>query len=283
LKICATLDKALLPLHFSAAVMLLKSQRRKKLQAATFPSAWRQFLRNSVSLFQRLPSEDKTELEGHIQVFLAEKNFEGCAGLTLTDEIKLTIAAQACVLLLHRTTDYYPGLRSILVYPSVYYAPRQTHIGSGIMQETHESRLGQCVEGESIVLAWDAICGETEDSRAGHNVVLHEFAHQLDFEDGQADGAPLLAPGESFWRRGSSYRQWAKTFAAEFRQLRARVRAGKETVLDPYGATNPAEFFAVATETFFENPVTLRKDHLELYEQLKAYYQQDPALWAATV
>src|ERR1051325_9270322 len=224
--------------------MLLKNRRRKQLQATPFRSEWRSFLERAVPLFRRLPAQDKTELEGHIQILMAEKNFEGCAGLTLTDEIKLTIASQACVLLLHRPTDYYPGLRSILVYPSMYYAPRQTHVGSGVMHESYESRLGQCVEGESIVLAWDAICEDTQHMRDGHSVVLHKFAHQLDFEDGQADGAPLLAAGESFIARNKSYRQWSKTFATEFEQLRARVHAGSETVLDPYGATNPAEFFA---------------------------------------
>jgi Mlc titration factor MtfA (ptsG expression regulator) len=256
--------------------MLLKSQRRKKLQAAAFPPAWREFLQHSVPLFQRLPPEDKAELERHIQVFLAEKNFEGCGGLSLIDEMKLTIAAQACVLLLRRATDYYPGLRSILVYPQMYFAPSQRHVGSDIIHESHESRLGQCVEGESIVLAWDAVCGKTDD---GHNVVLHEFAHQLDFEDGSADGAPLLAAGESFWTRGSSYKQWSKIFTSEFNRLCARVRAGKETVLDPYGATNPAEFFAVATETFFEKPTALSQAHPQLYRQLQTYYHQDPASW----
>jgi Mlc titration factor MtfA (ptsG expression regulator) len=228
-----------------------------------------------------LPLQDKAELEGHIQVFLSEKNFEGCAGLELTQEMKLTIAAQACVLLLHRETDYYPGLRSILVYPSMYYATRQRHIGSGIIHESLETRLGQCVEGESIVLAWDAISADAAHPRSGHNVVLHEFAHQLDFEDGQADGAPLLAAGESFRARGNSYKLWSKTLAAEFEELRARVRAGKETVLDPYGATDPAEFFAVATEAFFENAAELQENHCELYRQLQAYYRQDPASWQA--
>jgi Mlc titration factor MtfA (ptsG expression regulator) len=261
---------------------MLKSRRRKQARETRFPAEWRSFLERTVPLFRRLPAGDKSELEGHVQIFLAEKNFEGCAGLALTDEIKLTIASQACVLLLHRETDYYPGLHSILVYPSMYYAQRQTHIGSGIMHESYESRLGQCVEGESIVLAWDAISEDTRHAQAGHNVVLHEFAHQLDFEDGQADGAPLLAAGKSLFARSKSYRQWSKTFAAEFERLRARVHVGSETVLDPYGATNPAEFFAVATETFFENPAALRSKHPELYQELQIYYQQDPAAWPAT-
>src|SRR3954471_21510625 len=135
--------------------MVLKSQKRKKLRAESFRREWRKFIERSIPLCRRLPSEDKEELEGHIQVFLAEKNLEACAGLSLTEEMRLTVAAQACVLLLHRETDYYPGLRSILLYPSMYYAPRHRHIGSGIIHESEESRLGQCVEGESIVLAWD--------------------------------------------------------------------------------------------------------------------------------
>jgi Mlc titration factor MtfA (ptsG expression regulator) len=262
--------------------MLPKSKRRKKLESAPFPTAWREFLNQSVPLFRRLPPEDKTELERHIQVLLAEKNFEGCGGLTLTDEIKLSIAAQACLLLLHRSTDYFPGLCSILVYPSTYFAPSQHHLGSGVIHESDDSRLGQCVEGESIVLAWDAARGQPADCDDGQNVVLHEFAHQLDFEDGQADGAPLLGTEKPFWNRSATYQKWSKTFKSEFEQLRSRVERGEETVLDPYGASNPAEFFAVATETFFAKPRQLRQAHPDLYSQLQAYYQQDPASWPLT-
>jgi Mlc titration factor MtfA (ptsG expression regulator) len=226
-----------------------------------------------------LPEKDRQEVQGHIRVFLSEKGFEGCGGLVMTDEIRVCIAAQACLLLLHRQTDYYPELHSILVHPSTYFVEETRHLGAGIMEEGRYPRLGQAWRHGAVVLAWDAVCQGTADPDDGHNVVFHEFAHCLDFEDGWANGAPVLGDGRAWSKRKSRYTAWARVLSTEFERLRADAQQGKTSVLDRYGATNPAEFFAVATETFFERPREMRDKHPELYEELKQYYQQDPAEW----
>jgi Mlc titration factor MtfA (ptsG expression regulator) len=256
-----------------------KKLRREKLKSTPFHAEWVRILQDRFPTYSVLPEQDQRELQGHMQVFLAEKSFEACGGLELTEEMKLCIAAQACLLLLHRDTDYYPGLHSILVYPSTYSAKSMRHVGSGILEEKHDARLGEAWDSGAIVLAWDAVHHGTAHPEDGHNVVLHEFAHQLDFEDGRADGAPVLASEESWLARRNRYAAWARVLSREFEQLQARVEAGQRTALDDYGATNPAEFFAVATETFFERPRSLQVRHPELYEQLKTFYRQDPIAW----
>jgi MtfA peptidase len=248
-----------------------KRRRRRNLRGQPIPPAWRPILTRNLPVFSRLPPADQAELLGHVQVFLAEKRFEGCAGLQLTDEIRLTIAAQACLLLLHRETDYYPQLSTILVYPSTYLAHEERHLEGPIWEEGGEYRLGHTARLLGvIVLAWDAAKRGAANSSDGQNVVLHEFAHQLDFEDYSTDGAPVLAT------RGD-YRAWAQVMSREFKALRAAEVAGMPTVLDTYGATNPAEFFAVATEAFFERPRALRARHPELYSELGKFFRQDPA------
>ena len=204
-----------------------------------------------------------------MQVFLAEKKFEGCAGLELDDEIRVTIAAQACLLLLHRETDYFPDLEVILVYPHTYVAGTTTRFGGGLTVADQQARLGQSASGV-VVLAWDAVRRGATDVHDGHNVTLHEFAHQLDQEDGVADGAPVLG-------KRAMYTAWARVLGAEFAQLVDDVDKHRRSDIDEYGATNPAEFFAVVTEMFFEKPVALQRRHPALYEQLSLFYRQDPA------
>ena len=247
-------------------------QRREKLKAAPFPPDWSRILLERFPLYQRLPDADRKELQGHIQVFLAEKKLEGCGGLEITEEMKVCIAAQACLLLLHRNTDYYPGLRSILVYPTAYFAKTTRHVGVGVMEERFDSRLGEAWDSGAVVLAWDAVNHGATIPDDGHNVVFHEFAHQLDFEDGKADGAP--GP----WERGLRV-QAKKPIPSLSARAEPRVRTasaetqhGQTEVLDGYGATNPAEFFAVATESFFELPVQMREKHPKADEDLKRYY-----------
>lgn len=255
------------------------SLKRKKLRAAPFPSEWRRVMEARCPFFHRLPVADRAELEGHIQVFMAEKSFEGCGGLALTDEIRVCIAAHASLLLLHRRTDYYPRLRSVLVYPNMYVVPTVRHVGSGILEEFHQQRAGESWAEGAVVLAWDVMCSHIAAPDNGHNLVWHEFAHQLDFEDGLADGVPVLGDGESLPARRRRYAAWARVMRAEFARLQEKVRRGEPTVLRDYGATNAAEFFAVATECFFGKPQALRQEHPELYDEMKWYYQQDPAGW----
>jgi Mlc titration factor MtfA (ptsG expression regulator) len=248
----------------------LKRHKREAIRARPFPEAWRAIIDANVAYAARLDPEERRELEGHVQVFLEEKSFEGCGGLELTDEIKVTIAAQACVLLLHREDDYFPELESILVYPSAYVARRAQRAEQGVVLEADEVRLGESWHHGIVVLAWDSVLSGVHDARDGHNVVLHEFAHQLDQEDGSSDGAPPLPTR-------SMYASWARVLGADYAQLQNDELMNRGTVIDKYGAKNPAEFFAVVTEAFFEKPRQLAARHPELYAQLRLFYKQDPA------
>jgi MtfA peptidase len=253
----------------------LKERRRKRLRAKPVPKEWSWVIHTYVRFFDRLSPADKSELLGHMQVFLAEKRFEGCAGLELTDDICLTITAQACLLLLHRRTDYFPRLLTILVYPSTYLVQEQRPVDENIWQEGTVGRLGETArEMGSMVLAWDAARAGAADPSDGRNVVFHEFAHQLDYENYAADGVPALTTRDQ-------QTSWGAVMRVEFASLRAADATGIPTLLDNYGATSPAEFFAVATEAFFERPYALRHYHPRLYEEFARYFQQDPTEYSA--
>ncbi|HZE12492.1 MAG TPA: M90 family metallopeptidase [Chthoniobacterales bacterium] len=248
----------------------LKRWRRRRLRARPFPAAWKSVITRNVPVFRRLPAKDQAELCEHIQVFLAQKYFEGCGGLEITDEIRVTIAAQACLLLLHRKTDYYPRLVTILVYPSAYITHEDRYLGNDIWEEGPDGLLGHTAPRMgSLVLAWDEAKRGAANPADGTNLILHEFAHQLDFEDSEPDGVPPLAG------RGE-YRSWARLMRREFEKLQVAEEDDKPTVLDTYGSTNPAEFFAVATEAFFERPAALRAKHPELYSELARFFRQNP-------
>lgn len=254
---------------------LFATRRRNKLRSQPFPKEWLSILERNVPIFSRLPPEDRIELAGHIQVFLAEKHFEGCGGLELTNEIRVTIAAQACLLLLHRDTDYYPGLTSILVYPSEYTAHDERHLGGGLWEEGPEDRLGHTASNlGALVLAWDAARHGAQHPNDGENVVLHEFAHQLDFENRSSDGTPAL-------ETRAEYLTWARVMGAEFEALRKESFDTTGMVLDDYGAQNPTEFFAVVTEAFFERPRVLKARHPELYAALQSFFRQDPETFSS--
>jgi Mlc titration factor MtfA (ptsG expression regulator) len=248
----------------------LRRWRRDKIKARPFPDEWRGYVERHVPYVALMGDDELAELEGHIQVFLAEKSFEGCGGLEMTDEIRVSIAAQACVLLIGRDTDYYPGLESILVYPSAYVATTRRALPGGAVVETEQTRLGESWSSGQVVLSWDDVEHGAADVEDGENVVFHEFAHQLDGLNPASDGAPVLD-------QRSMYIAWARVLGGEYQRLLADLARRRKTLLDRYGGTNPAEFFAVATETFFERPVTLRRRHPELYEQLALFYKQDPA------
>lgn len=246
-----------------------KRRRRRKLLAEPFPTSWSEILQKNFPLYLRLSDNDRRELHDAIRIFVAEKSFEGAGGQEITEEIKVTIAAQACVLLLRRETDYYPKLRSIIVYPRAFVSVVREQAGYGMVSEREVVRLGEAWGHGSVVLSWNDSRSGAADINDGHNLVFHEFAHQLDQEDGDANGAPIL-------ERSSMYVAWARVLGETYAQLQNDSKRKRSTVLDTYGATNPAEFFAVATEAFFEKPRRLRQKHPELYEELKLYYQQDP-------
>ena len=174
-------------------------------------------LKKNVPLYARLPEADQEELKRHILVFMAEKRFEGCGGLRMTDQIKITIAAHACILLLHRKTDYYPGLKSILVYPRAYVAANTRHFGDGIILESEDVRLGESWHHGSVVLSWDDVRRSAADVHDGQNVVFHEFAHQLDSSGGRGDSTPVL-------RDRSSFIAWARSLGEDFENFQRDYR-----------------------------------------------------------
>jgi len=247
-----------------------RRRRRKRLRAIPLTTDQWSVIDRRVPLVRTLDEADRHELGAIIQVLLAEKNFEGCAGLVMTDEIRLTIAAQAALLLLRRNSGYYPTLKSILVYPRAYFATAQRRNPDGTITEGPQGRLGESWFRGSLVLSWDDVIRGGADPGDGHNVVLHEFAHQLDGENTGMDGAPMLSGP-------ARYREWARVLGSEYARLTEDLHRGHATLLNPYGATSPPEFFAVATEFFFERPRDMRAEHPELYAQLAAFYKQDPA------
>lgn len=250
---------------------MTRRARRKRLLAEPFPQAWLEIVQKNVPLYNRLPDSLKEQLHGLVHVFLAEKDFEGCGGLEITDEIKITIAAQACMLLLNRKTRYFPKLRTILVYPHTYVAKTISSDGR-IRVDGQSVRLGESWQDGPVVLSWNSVTGGTMNITDARNVVLHEFAHQLDQEDGAADGAPIL-------EHRSRYAEWARVLSSEYEVLQKKKKKRRRSVMNKYGATNPAEFFAVVTETFFEKPRQMKKRHPELYDELRDYYKLDPIEW----
>ncbi len=250
----------------------LRMRRRERLRRAPFPAEWETILDKRWRLYAHIPEPLKRELRGHVRIFLAEKRFYGCGGLTITDAIRLLIAAQACLLILNRKTDYYGKLRSILVYPSAFIVDRETVDEAGIHTAWREPRIGESWEIGRVIVAWDEVAPEETSLRRTDSVVLHEFAHQLDAEDGIANGTPMLGAR-------ARYEVWARVLGGEYRALCEKVSKGETTLIDPYGAEDASEFFAAATECFFERPRALREQHSELYETLRDYYRLDPAGW----
>ncbi len=243
--------------------------RRNRLKSRSFPPLWNAIVENNLPMYSCFSSNERRRLQGHIQVFLAEKQFIGCAGLQVTEEMKLIVAAVACLLLLNEREKYFPKLRSILIYPSTYFVNEIVANGNYVVEERRMARLGESWTNDQLILSWEQVQQDTSNWQDGHNVVLHEFAHQLDQEDGKANGVPIL-------QRNSDYSIWAQVMTEEYEKLCNSVQQGIKTVINSYGATNPAEFFAVATETFFEKPHQLLKKHPALYELLQRYYQLDP-------
>ena len=247
-------------------------RRRARLRAQPFPAEWRGILRRRVPMVARLPPALQLRLKRHIQVFLAEKPFIGCAGLEVTEEMRVTIAAQACLLVLHQRGECFANLRQILVYPGPFAVDKLHADGSGVVEDRRQVLAGESWTLGQVVLSWeDALAGAASphDSR---NVVIHEFAHQLDQESGRANGAPPMA-GRT--RRA----RWARVLEAEFRALQDCVRDDRPTLFSAYGAGDPAEFFAVVSEAFFEQPGPLAAAHRELYRVLSDYYRVDPSSW----
>ncbi|MEM7415663.1 MAG: M90 family metallopeptidase [Gemmatimonadota bacterium] len=237
---------------------------RVRLPGRPPPATWREIVESNVPLATRLTPETFERLLGLMQVFLRKKRFEGAGGLDITEEIRVTIAAHACLLLLHLEVGVYPGLHTIIVYPAAFETGRNARKGRGRV-----ATLGESWSNGVVVLSWDSVLHGAFDPKDGRNVAIHEFAHQLDQADGEADGTPIGL-------RPTTVAVWADVIDRRYRLLRRAKRKGRRTVMNHYGATNRAEFFAVATEAFFEKPRQLEKKKTDLYQALVGFYGWDP-------
>ncbi|WP_448563068.1 M90 family metallopeptidase [Trichothermofontia sp.] len=246
--------------------------RRQRWRSRPFPFAWQVVVERHLPLYRYLSNAQQQQLQGHIQVLLSEKQFIGCQGLVVSTEMRVTIAAIASLLLFGEQPQYFPNLRSILVYPAAYQVTETLMNEQAIIEERQVIRLGESWSRDQLILSWEQVQYDCDHWRDGHNVVLHEFAHQLDQTDGSIQGVPRLPPR-------IDPVQWETVMRSAYLRLRADVEQGARPTLDPYGATQPAEFFAVATEAFFEQPHQLQHTESELYALLAAYYGLDPAIW----
>lgn len=250
-----------------------RRRQREKLLEAPFPDAWRKIIDENVGYAKFLDARERKLLDELVQVFVEEKTFVGCGGLELNDEIEVTVAANACMLLLGLGHDLYRDVQSILVYPSTVQLPERERSPFDSSVEIVGERpaiLGQAHIRGPVILVWDAVEHGSRHPTMGHNVVYHEFAHKLDMLDNEVDGTPPL-------RGSAQYDEWSRACGEVYFELKRQVQRGERTFLDPYGATSEAEFFAVATEVFFEKPRRLQEEHPALYEVLRQFYRQDPA------
>lgn len=248
----------------------LKRRRRDRIARQAFPAPWETILCENVPHYRRLDAAEQEGLRKRVHVFLAEKYWEGCNGLQITDEIRVTIAGHACLLVLGFDGEYFERMQSILVYPDTFVAEVTSRLPGGVETQRAEARVGEAWQSGPVVLAWDSVPHAGTVFEDGRNVVLHEFAHCLDMQDWDVDGTPPL-------RSRQQYRTWHDVMTSEYNRLRRAARRGRPTLLDQYGATDPAEFFAVATECFFERSRVMAEEHSELYELLRDFYRQDPA------
>jgi Mlc titration factor MtfA (ptsG expression regulator) len=246
--------------------------RRHRIGRRPFPAAWRDVLRRQVPLASRLPADLQLQLKRRMLVFIADKPVIGCNGLQVTEAMRVVIAAQACLLLLNHRGEGFPNLRQVLLYPDTFVVDRVAPTGAGVLQEQRRALAGESWAQGQVILSWADVSEGAAVADDGRNVVIHEFAHQLDQESGVANGAPWLG-------RRERYERWSRVLGAEFEQLRERLGRGEPTLLGDYAATEPAEFFAVASEVFFEQPQALAAETPALYRELSAYYRVDPLNW----
>jgi len=249
------------------------ARRRRRLRAQPIPAEWRAIIARAMPVYTRMPEALRTRLDGLVNQFVTEKQFVGCQGLSVTLEMRLAIAAQACLLVLNRSARVYDALYSVLIYPAAFIARDERRDEAGVVHEREQILSGQAWETHRIILSWEDVQASAHSGNDGYNVVYHEFAHYLDAEQGAVDGAPLLGDAEH-------YERWAEVMNAEFARLRSAAARGESTLLDPYAAEDEGEFFAVATEVFFERAADLRREHPALYAELSGYYRLDTAAWS---
>jgi MtfA peptidase len=251
-------------------VFFRRTRRERAVIDEPFPDAWRDRLRYRWPVFNTLDDDERARLEDLTKVFLARVRFEAAQGFTVTDEMRLLIAAQACLLVLgldrDLSLDLYRHVTSVIVHPRTVVLTGERHVGSNLRSDEAQLLAGQAHHRGPVVLSWSTVAFEARHHERAHNVVMHEFAHQLDMVDGTIDGTPPITDRDLRAR-------WVAVCTVEYQ----KVRRGDEGVLRGYAATDTGEFFAVATETFFTQPLALEQASPDLYAVLRDVYAQDPA------
>ena len=254
---------------------MFRTWRRKRLLRRTTidDALWNRVLAR-LPFLAGLSADELRRLRDLAIVFLHEKEMSGAGGLELTDDIRLEIALQACLPILNLGLDIYDGWVGIVVYPTEFRVRRQELDEDGVMHEWDDELSGEAWPGGPVLLSWEDVelgtAAPEAGGEAGYNVIIHEFAHKIDMLGGEADGLP--APHADM-----DAAAWARALESAYARFVGRVERENETLLDPYAAEHPAEFFAVASETFFTEPHALKKEFPGLYEQFTRFYRQDPA------
>jgi hypothetical protein len=239
---------------------LTEWRRKRVLEKHSLDEAlWRRATRGLAFL------PDSRKLKDLVLLFLADKEFAGAHGIQVTDEMRVAIAAQACLPILELGLDWYAGWHGIVVYPGDFRVRRREMDEDGVVHEWDDDLAGEAMPGGPVVISWDAAAHDPY-----MNVVIHEFAHKLDMANGPADGRPPLHPG-------MDARAWAAAFDEAYQGFCDALERRRDTWLDPYAAEHPSEFFAVISEAFFEDPAETKRRYPAVYEQLKLFYRQDPA------
>lgn len=243
-------------------------RRRRILKRTRIPeSIWRKAF-SRLPVLRELSDEENARLRELAIMFLHEKVIESAAGLTLTEEMRVTVALQACLPILNLGLDWYTGWVSVILYPAGFIPNHEYTDGAGVVHRERHALSGESWLRGPVVLSWADVVPADEET--GHNVVIHELAHKLDMLDGAANGLPPL-------HRDMSVKAWAETFSQAYLDFQKSIERGEQSVIDPYGAEDPGEFFAVISELFFESPLLTKQHYPAVYQQLSAFYRQDPA------
>jgi Mlc titration factor MtfA (ptsG expression regulator) len=276
LTVAAIVAAGLAVLGWLLLTPLIRRRRRRRSAAMGLPEPWRQVLERNAPLRARLPAPARDRFDALVSAFVAEKHYVGCNGLTVSDEMKVTIAAHACSLLLGRPNELYDALRSILVYPTPFWVDEEVQDEDGLVTRRRHVLSGQSWDSSRIVLSWEDVLETIENPGTGYNVIVHECAHYFD-----AEGAAPVTPHDAAGAGTGQVRSgsWRDELDAEYERLADQVDDGIETFLDPYAAEDPAEFFAVVSEEFVERPVELGQAEPKVYALLRAFYGIDPASW----
>ena len=249
-----------------------RNRRRRRVLALPVPEGWAEILRDNVWQFSQLSPDEQQRLLDITRILVGEKFWEGCGGLALTDEIRVTIAGQAGLMLLGWANRYFDQLRTVLVYPDTYVVPEKKQLPGGVVEESYGVRLGEAWQHGPVILSWENVNRGDRPYEPGRNVVVHEFAHILDTTSDAFNGTPHLDTSEQ-------YATWRDVMTSEFHRLNRAAQHAIPTLLDQYGTQNEAEFFAVAVECFFEQPAAMAEEHSQLYNLLSDFFAQDPKTW----